>query len=109
MPVRTARLAAGIAAAGGGEHIAYTCPPGRTAIVKDVRVASPAGANSRAVVFLLSGPARPAIYDQPLGLNQTAVVSGFIVLEPGDQLRLFPFDFELQYWISGAELEGLAP
>jgi len=48
------------------------------------------------------------IFDEPLAGESDAVRQGFMVLMPGDMVRVFTQDAPATYWLSGAELEGLA-
>lgn len=108
MPVRSARLA--FASSGiGGVVIVYTCPAGKTALIKDVRISALNGAVTRASVFADSGPRRVAIIDEALANLGVLSRQGFMVLEPGDTLGCFATGSDFHIWASGAELEGLAP
>jgi len=88
--------------------VVYTCPAGYTAIVKDVRLSSPVGTVTRAVAAVLSGATQVSLLDSPLGTGETFRL-GFTVLEPGDQLVIFAAGSTVAYYISGAELYGVAP
>lgn len=110
MPVRSARLAArnsGI----GAIVVAYTCPPGVTALVKDIRISALNGAVVRASVLLLSGAQNTSVIDRPLANLEVFSIQGFMVLEPGDRIQTFAGGGgqDFQIWVSGAELQGLAP
>lgn len=96
-------------AAANAEHVLYAAPAGKTAIVKDLRMYSEAGC-SRAVVFLnRSGPGSVSIVDQALGALAVHEEQGFLVLEPGDELRVYSEGGTFVTWASGAELAGVAP
>jgi len=108
MPVRSARIAAANSGVG-SELIVYTTPAGRTAIVKHVCLSVPAGTNTRAVVFVKSGPIQVSLFDVGnLGVG-TLQLQGFIVLEPGDQLGLFASGAAFVILVSGAILDGVEP
>lgn len=107
MTVRTLRLAVGNSGTG-SEVTIYTCPSGKTAIIKDVRCSVPAGSNTRAVVAIRSGASQVAFFDVALGVSAIDR-QGFVVLEPGDQVRLFATGAAFIAWLSGAELDGVAP
>lgn len=109
MPVRTKQLAIGDSNPSGTTKTVYTCPAGETAIVKDIRVwGFPGGAITRAQV-LISGPtASLSIFDRPLNALETAGVSGFMCLRPGDSVRVLSTGNAIAILVSGAELEGLA-
>ena len=53
MPVRSNRFFAGNTLPVSTIHTVYTCPAGKTAIVKDVRVSSAGSSVTRAVVIAL--------------------------------------------------------
>lgn len=108
MPVRSARLAAGTST-NLSEKVAYTCPAGKTAILKDVRIHSPVDGLSQASVFMVSGPSAVTLIVGSIPALGQKSEQGFIVLEPGDQLRVFSNGGTFNYWLSGAELDGLAP
>ena len=87
----------------------YTCPAGKTAIIKDIRVSALNGAVSRVAVFVDSGSERTGILDQALSNLETIQRQGFMVLEPGDELVCLGSGNGAQVWASGAELLGVAP
>lgn len=108
MTVRSARLGFG----GSGTGVVttlYTVPAGRTALIKDVRVSALGGAATRAAVFADSGASRVGFIDQPLANLGVASAVGFMVLEPGDTVGCFATGNAVTVWVSGAELDGLAP
>lgn len=108
MAVRSSRLARGATTAGSTAFV-YTCPPGKTAIVKDVVLWGFVGGVTRFALYMTSGPTQVALVDQAIAGFQTARFGGlFAVLEPGDQLSVFSQGAVAQFWISGAELEGVA-
>jgi hypothetical protein len=89
--------------------VVYTCPSGKTAILKDIRVsANQAGAVSRCVVAWISGPSQGAFCDTPLNALQTASFGAFAVLEPGDQLAVYATGNNFSFLLSGSELDGVA-
>lgn len=110
MPVRTARLAVGSAGVSGAGVVMYTCPTGKTAIIKDIRVGSTGGA---AADFLIGGVSGPAVVRLLTGNVPAGDVRGlqpWIVLEPGDEIFIVPsVTGALNYWLSGTELDGVAP
>lgn len=71
----------------------------------------PGGANpTRAAVQASgSGLGFMSLTDGPMSALQTKNVQGFIVLEPGDQLRLYSEGGTFSCIVSGAELAGVAP
>lgn len=108
MAVRSARLFAGSTGVVGVTTTLYTCPAGITALLKDLRVDSPVGGTTRVIVWLESGGAQVALVDEPLGDTEVIAVQGFMVLEPGDQLRALATGASARVWASGAELVGVA-
>lgn len=108
MAVRTKRLAIGDSAPANAEKTIYTAPAGETVIVKDVRTAQVSGAPTRVVVFVQSGTDRGSLIDEAAPGPTARLVGGFVVLMPGDQLRVFSQGGVFSAWVSGAELEGLA-
>lgn len=106
--VRTKRLAVGSSIDATFKTI-YTCPAGKTAIVKDVRVQALGAGNTRAIVSVNSGPTANYLLDQALGQGQAQVIGLFIVLQPGDFMQVYTTGFNCNYRVSGSELEGVAP
>lgn len=89
----------------------YTCPAGVTTICKDWRITG-VGATSTVLIFgVRSGPSPTFIaYAAALANEQLLFGTGFIVLEPGDQLIIFTsVAGAARYWVSGSELAGVAP
>jgi len=93
----------------GSEHVAYECPTGVTAIFKDLRLSCPGSPTPRAVVFVSSGPADVVLVDQAMGTGDVLGRDYWIVLEPGQEIRVYSVDEPFTYWMSGTELQGLAP
>jgi len=94
-------------------HTVYTCPTGKTAIVKDVRVTNH-GTLSVSVLFevVRSSTGYRLVNYQGVSSGQaTGSTGAFIVLEPGDSLRFTATGTTPSYscWVSGAELAGVAP
>lgn len=109
MTVRTARLADGDSAPAATAHVIYTCPTGKTAIVKDLRLDTGSSSPTRAAVQFSRGSDWISVIDGPRGALATPSVEGFIVLEPGDQIRLYSEGGTFAVIVSGAELQGIAP
>lgn len=110
MPVRTALLARGLSGTANVLVTVYTCPTGKTAILKDIRILSAGSAVTNAVVRVTSGSALMHIVDQALVVGDPVVEQGFVVLEPGDQVKIVCTATDAAYYrISGAELDGVAP
>lgn len=120
MTVRTAQLGSGNPAGGSGWNVIYTCPAGRTTILKDVRVLNNGPTVSTFAVEVrrpvgsgLPGPVGVTVLTGSLAANGLAAVTeGFIVLEPGDQIRMIvvePANTTTNVWTSGAILSGTSP
>lgn len=111
MPIRTARLAEGQTGAAGVTVVAYTCPAGRTAIIKDVRLSTIGGAAVNTIVALTSGPRFCNILVEALpGAGVPRSMQPYLVLEPGDQVVINASQPNgIIYWLSGVELDGVAP
>lgn len=110
MPVRTARLAAGVHNTLNSFIQIYTCPQGRTAIVKDLR-SSNAGTVATFVFWRAdSGPAQTRLVSANVNPGDPSFAANcFVVLEPGDHISLFTSAAPIHYHLSGAELDGVAP
>lgn len=111
MAVRTARLAAGNAGASGAVKVIYVCPSGRTAIVKDIRLHNSTGGPIAAVLGLKSGAEFvPVLNTGSLDAGPRSFPDCWLALEPGDSIELVSGAAGgIQYWLSGTELEGVAP
>lgn len=110
MAVRTATLAKARPSAAGTFVSIYTCPAGRTAIVKDVRACFLSATSASAFLEVLSGGVEYNVGTWT-GVFPTIVGGAvWIVLEPGDSLRVWQtLANGVSWWISGAELNGVAP
>lgn len=108
MAVRSKEFARG-ETAGSGQFVVYTCPVGKTSIIKDLRCTNQ-GAPARVIVWLVTRGA------SSVWLRSRAVLSNldndidlcFVVLEPGDQLEFFADGADVHYYVCGAELDGVA-
>lgn len=108
MSVRTKRLAVGSSTDAVFKTI-YTCPAGRTAIVKDARMQALGAGNTRAIISVRSGSVAVYIFDVALQAGQFQATGLFIVLEPGDDMQVYTTGFNANYRVSGSELAGVAP
>jgi len=106
--VRSARIASG-AAASGTTTTLVTCPAGKTYIVKDIRVSHTSTGNTQYILATASGPGSVWLDHGTLTAPVVKSYQGFIVLEPGNQLVIFSSAAAIDYWVSGAELDGTAP
>lgn len=109
MPVRTLRLAHGRLTTLNSFVSVYTCPAGRTAIVKDVRTHNDGTASSFVFWAVLSGPTSVRLLGANPNAGDAIFFTCFVVLEPGDQLQLFTASQPVNFHVSGAELAGVAP
>lgn len=111
MTVRTARLAEGQTGLAGVTITAYTCPSGKTAIIKDIRLSTTGGAAVNTILALTSGARFCNVLVESLpGSGATRSLQPYLVLEPGDQLVINASQPNgIIYWLSGAELDGVAP
>lgn len=109
MAVRTKRLGKGVAAGAGAGFVAYTCPAGHTAIVKDVRLANVVGVATAVVVAAHSGPTFVNVFVANINAAQVASFAPYLVLGPGDSLEMSSsVAAGFTYWVSGTELDGVA-
>lgn len=109
MPVRSARLGEGNSSPLSSIKTLYTCPAGRTAILKDVRVYVDTPAATRVAVILVSGPTSVTILDQAVAAQGNVSREGFMVLEPGDRIQVYSTGSVAYVWLSGAVLDGVEP
>jgi hypothetical protein len=112
VPVRTQRLAVGNSAATGVTQTVYVCPAGRTAIVKDIRLNWMQGGDlANSLVAIGSGPTFLFLFKGTVTAGGVAVLQrDFVVLEPGDRIDVRSDTAgTICWWVSGTELDGLAP
>lgn len=109
--VRSVRIASGVSGAANTLTVIYTAPAGRTAIVKDWRITGVASGGTVCIFGVQSGPGPVYLaHKANLAFEETLQDQGFVVLEPGHQLAIFSsVAAGLRYWVSGAELDGVAP
>ena len=109
MAVHTKRLARGSAGVAGVGVVAYTCPAGMTAIVKDIRLGSTAAGASTYLVGLTSGPTTVRALSGTVPNGDVVGLQPYLVLAPGDALFIVPgVTNGINYWVSGSELLGVA-
>lgn len=110
MPVRTKRLAVGTSGAASTFVTIYTAAAGETVIVKEVQIVPiAAGANRIQLACLSGGGVSVPLYDASPSQDSTVQLTRWTVLQPGDKLVLFSVvAAACRYWVSGAELEGVA-
>lgn len=88
----------------------YTCPAGKTALVKLITCAAEGAANSELRVLINAAATSARVVRKPVTATDSLHLWTFIVLGPGDTLRGNLSTAE-NYVVSGfgAELEGTAP
>ena len=89
--------------------VVYTCPAGETALLKDLEV-GPGGAAGMVVVFYIGAlSVDNRVHQVTLASNAWSSERGaFIVLHPGEQLRVASSIGTVSVSGHGAELEGVA-
>lgn len=109
MAVRTKELGAQRGATANVAVTLYTCPTGRTAIVKDSKVLM-VGACTYTMWILRGGFSHQIARRTVTATTLDALQGLFVVLEPGDVLQMAwtTTDTVHQAWVSGAELDGVA-
>lgn len=107
MTTRSARLAVGTSTTSAVVAV-YTCPAGKTTLVKDVRLYAGTSVG-RAVLLARHSGVDVSIVDEAMSAVSVVQKQGFIVLEPGDQLCVYSSTNTFTFWVSGAELAGTAP
>lgn len=115
MTVRSAELARSATAAAVADSALATVPSPETWLLKDITASITSNVAASVRVELARGAARhPVLYAVSGATGNPVIVvhSGFIVLEPGDQIRwtvtgaVTP---NAAVWCSGAKLDGVAP
>lgn len=108
MAVRSARLY-GPLTVGAGPTVVYTCPAGKTAIFKDLSFTNTSLLAQTVTLYINGNSAGQAVHSQSVAGGSTLVLTGrFIVLEPGDTLRVGYSGTGGASSGSGAELQGVA-
>lgn len=107
MAVRTKLLAVGNATAAGAQYV-YTTPTGWTAILKDIRVVNyGAGAMDLEVILSAASGHQVRIWRGPLTQYVPQGAQCWCVLPSGYSILVnITIAGELNYWMSGTELEG---
>lgn len=72
-------------------------------------MATSAGTPTSGILMVTSGGVDVPVIKRAWGANDVEERQGFIVLEPGDRIRVFAATGELKLWGSGSELDGVAP
>lgn len=108
MPVRSKRLF-GPVNVGTGNFTVYTCPAGETALLKDITIFNQAAVTNVVALRLNGNTQNQTIEGVTVGGGGSVVLSGrFIVLHPGDTLRVQATVASINITGYGAELEGIA-
>lgn len=108
MAVRSLQL--GNVIANSVTQTAYTCPAGRTAILKEITLGKLDVGAVTARVWVLRGanPYLNAVEAFTVTQNQVRRLERWTVLEPGDQLQAITDSGSVYVWLSGTELIGVA-
>jgi hypothetical protein len=92
--------------------VIYTCPDGTTTIVKDVRVVNlSTSATLDLVIAMDAGSFNQTLwYEAALAPRAVVHLEVWQVMLPAMELAIRgDVDGSLNYWISGTELDGIAP
>lgn len=108
MTVRSKRLGK-LNVTPGDFRLLYTCPAGRTGILKEFSLVPSGPGVARAVLAVVSGGDFAYIFDDALGRSIVGPRLAFVVLEPGDTIQVFCQGAAIFAWCWGAELDGVAP
>lgn len=111
MPVRTRVLVKQQLAATTGADVVFTCPPDRTAIVKDARISVGAPAGTARLAVLRSGVVGAvelvAVTSAGVAAHGRADPPPWVVLEEGDTLYVVgTAGMVVNVWASGTLLDG---
>lgn len=110
MTVRSARLATGTSGAAGANVVVYTTPANVTTIIKDIRCARNTGGTQPLNVGVKSGPPTIWLINNPAPTGDVVAIQPWTVLEPGDQITVLTQNAGAwSFYISGTELDGVAP
>lgn len=108
MAVRTKELG-NLQGVAGAPVTLYTCPAGKTAIVKEWSVSSNSAHTGQ--LTIKRGADIWKVWSGATGAGGYAAESGrFLVLEPGDLLQATRLSGSAggDWWVSGSELDGVA-
>lgn len=89
----------------------YICPAGMTTIVKSVIVQSHNTASSTVACAAISAGAdnpNVSLVTGDLAANSSDTWEGWLVLSPGDFVNAYASAGLVDFWVSGAELPGVA-
>lgn len=109
MAVRTKELGHKSGATANTLHLIYTCPVGKTAIIKDVCVEC--GGAGIVQVTILRGTDQGRVFRASMTAGQwLASAPRFCVMEPADELYVLWTVTSTTHhvWVSGTELDGVA-
>ena len=109
MAVRSLNLANGGLVVANAPITVFTCPAGRTVILKDVRLWV-SGASSVSTVLAAGSPdGLVLLVNEVISPAAVRSLQPWIVLEPGHTLQMSQnVANSVRYWLSGAELAGVA-
>jgi hypothetical protein len=109
MTVRTKELAKGTTTT--TVTTIYTVPDGKTTIVKSLVLSKNAtGTTSTDITVRRSGSSQ-ILYRHAFGVAAEVLSNERVywALEPGDELRIAHNSIAVDFWITGVELDGVAP
>lgn len=106
MATRTKRLAAQFTATTVAANI-FTCPIGRTALVRSVWLVNVAGASSQATLELIAdGQPAAGLWLRTMASNEAFQISTMFAMNPGDILRGRASTNSIRMWVFGSLLMG---
>lgn len=109
MAVRTKQLAEGTFT--NSNVTIYTCPTGETTIVKYVTLFNPSASTATTVrVRLVTAGGARTFIRQEIPIQTAVRIDSWLVMEPGDTIDALATaaGINVEYTLSGAELEGVA-
>ena len=103
--IRNSCVARGVLATTGNTYV-YTVPTGKNLILKDVRLENWSGGTNTMTIYVIDQVSTAAILLLAATSPATDVTdwSGWIVLNPGDNIRIGNSGEPTHYWLSGALL-----
>lgn len=112
MPVRTEQFyCASTTLSAGSDFTLYTCPSGKTAIIRSIRIHQPNSSTQTLTLRVRPSGAGSSFVVRTIVLAQNASLEEEVwcVLSPGDILAIRSANaFTAGLWVSGAELEGVS-
>lgn len=111
MAVRSAVLARAKSAGGVHDYLLATVPDGQTWILKSAFIYNDANASRTGSVGVkrVAEDTYATALQGPFDPYSTNEWQGWIVAEPGDQIEFQAAGDDMVCWVSGAQLDGVAP